>query len=32
VFGYDVAGDLVEEMKFIFNDNFGYSISPNKYL
>jgi len=32
VSGYDVAGDFVEVMKFIFYDSFGYSLSPNKYL
>ena len=30
--GYDVAGDFAEELKYIFNDTFGYSISQHKYL
>jgi hypothetical protein len=32
VSGYDVAGDLAEELKCIFNDNFGYSMFQHKYV
>jgi hypothetical protein len=26
VSGYDVAGDLAEQLDYIFNDNFAYSM------